>query len=361
MIKLLVLPLLFFFHISSYCQSNTEVDNDSLTHHLIDTVFDDLKVFPVNTQLSFALIQPNELNFIGLRRTADTLSSLNNKDQIFEIGSVTKVFTATLLSHIVQSQNLALNNPISEYIQIKSDSVANISLKQLANHTSGLPRLPSNLNLNKVNPYNPYKDYDNEKLNSYLTEDFELVNTPGSSYLYSNLGAGLLGYILSQITEMPYEQLLQNYIFSKYKMQNSTTEIHKVKENLVDGLSANGSLTPNWNLNALVAAGGIYSSTNDLSKFVMAQFNDNDHILKMTQNKTFEVNKNLAIGLGWHIVKRPNGDKYLWHNGGTGGYTSSMAINLEENEAIIILSNISAFHPQKSNIDKIVFTLLEKM
>ncbi|WP_317128790.1 serine hydrolase [Mesohalobacter halotolerans] len=107
--------------------------------------------------------------------------------------------------------------------------------------------------------------------------------------------------------------------------------------------------------------GGIYSNTGDLSKFVMAQFDDREKLLTMTQNKTFEVNKNLVIALGWHIVKQPNRDQLLWHNGGTGDYTSSIAIDLKNQKAVIILSNVSAFHPRQSNIDKLTFEILKDL
>ncbi|TKS55833.1 beta-lactamase family protein [Mesohalobacter halotolerans] len=98
-----------------------------------------------------------------------------------------------------------------------------------------------------------------------------------------------------------------------------------------------------------------------MSKFVMAQFDDREKLLTMTQNKTFEVNKNLVIALGWHIVKQPNRDQLLWHNGGTGDYTSSIAIDLKNQKAVIILSNVSAFHPRQSNIDKLTFEILKDL
>lgn len=356
--KLIVLSFVILFCITIKAQNDSKPDQSSLSQNLTETVVKNLKVFPENTQLSMVLIKPDGNKFIGFKKTADTLSGVDNRNQIFEIGSVTKVFTATLLSQLVQNQKIELNEPVSTYINIDATASKEITFQQLANHTSGLPRLPSNLDLSSVDPNNPYNAYDIDKLKTYLAEQLELLSKPGSVYQYSNLGAGLLGYSLTQVTQSSYEELLQDYIFSKYDMNNSTTDITKLRNDLVDGLNFNGEKTSNWDMNSLVAAGGIYSNVNDLSNFVLAQFNPQDEVLNLTRKKTFDINANMDIALGWHIINRPNEDNYLWHNGGTGGYTSSVAINLKDQKAVVILSNISAFHPKKSNIDKLVFELL---
>ena len=336
------------------------IENNNITDKEANVIFNQIKFFPDGTQVSIAFIESRITNFIGLKKENDSVFIVDNKDKIFEIGSLTKVFTATLLGNIIQDGQIKLDEPINKYLDTKINTDKTITFKQLANHTSGLPRLPLNLNLFTADPNNPYKNYDAEHLKSYLTGDVKLNNEPGSAYEYSNLGAGLLGYILTQISDSSYEQLLQNYIFSKYKMMNSTTDIDKIKANLIKGLNAQGYETPNWDLNSLVAAGGIYSSVQDLSKFILAQFNADDLALKATHQKTFEISDNMSIALAWHIIKRPNGQKYLWHNGGTGGYTSSAVMNLDDNRAVIILSNVSAFHPKSSNIDKLSIGLLDQ-
>ena len=227
----------------------------------------------------------------------------------------------------------------------------------MANHTSGLPRLPSNLDLTKVNPENPYKEYKEKELKEYLIKHLELSHK--GEYQYSNLGAGLLGYTLSKIEKDTYERLLQKKIFSKYDMQNSTTDINKIKGNLVKGLNNEGKEIPNWEFFVLAGAGGILSSIKDLSKFVAAQFDCSNKELKLTRKKTFEVNKNMDIGLGWHLLKSQSKNIWYWHNGGTGGYSSSMTFDEKTKNGIIILSNVSAFNPKMGNIDKLCFELMK--
>ncbi len=141
-------------------------------------------------------------------------------------------------------------------------------------------------------------------------------------------------------------------------MKQSYTEISHISNNLVKGLDANGDTTPNWQFNIFFGAGGVLSTTEDLSKFAKAQFNSQHSELALTQKPTFTVNETLKLGLGWHILKTQNGKELLTHNGGTGGYSSSMLVNVAEQTAVIILSNVSAFHPKTGNIEQISLQIM---
>lgn len=324
-------------------------------------IFDNTKSFPNNTQLSIALIKNGKIGFIGAKRINDTIRLVENYNSIFEIGSITKVFTATLLSTFVTEKKLKLDDNIQDYFEFKINIDKKITLKELANHTSGLPRLPSNLNLLFVDQNNPYKDYDKEKLTEYLTSKIKVNQEPGTKYQYSNLGAGILGFELASIFNSSYENLLQNKIFKKYKMKNSTSKRENIKSGLVKGLNPIGEITKNWDFDVLAGGGSIFSTVEDLSKFALAQFDDRNSELTLTQKSTFKANDNMSIGLGWHILKRTNGSRLIWHNGGTGGYTSSMALDLENNNGVIILSNVSAFNKKMGNIDQLCFGLIRTL
>jgi len=144
-------------------------------------------------------------------------------------------------------------------------------------------------------------------------------------------------------------------------MQNSTADINKVKGNLVRGRNNEGEEIPNWEFSVLAGAGGILSTTEDLSKFVIAQFNTSNKVLELTRQKTFEINDNMDIGLGWHLLKSQSKNIWYWHNGGTGGYSSSMVFDEKTKTGIIILSNVSAFNPEMGNIDKLCFGLMKTL
>ncbi|NRB53959.1 MAG: beta-lactamase family protein [Saprospiraceae bacterium] len=236
-----------------------------------------------------------------------------------------------------------------------------ISYQSLANHTSGLPRLPSNLRLGEVDPTNPYRTYGESQLLSYLKDELQLASTEKPQYAYSNLGAGLLGYCLTQVTNQSFEGLLNTFIFQPYEMTNSTSIRATLTEHLVPGRDASGKVTSNWDMSALVGAGGIISSVSDLVKFAQAQFGNNVPALQLSQTPSFTVNKKLKLGLGWHISKGDSKQDLHWHNGGTGGYSSCMVLDLEQQTAAIILTNVSAFHPKRGKIDQLCFELLENL
>jgi CubicO group peptidase (beta-lactamase class C family) len=335
--------------------------NTQLTEEQTELVYEKTRLFPNNTQVSLALIDNGEVKFLGIKRLNDTIQQVENQNKVFEIGSISKVFTATLLATFVVNGKLGLDHSIQKFFDFKMNADQEITFKELANHTSGLPRLPSNLNLLIADPNNPYKNYDEEKLKQYLTEEMEVRQSPGTKFEYSNLGAGLLGYILANYSKSTYHELLDNFIFSKYGMFSSTANREKIKGELVKGLDKDGNETSNWDLNVLVGAGGILSSTEDLSKFALAQLNPENEELVLTQQPTFTISDRMKIGLGWHMVKMSFGNEVIWHNGGTGGYTSSVAIDLKNKSGVIVLSNVSAFSEKTGHIDDLCFGLIDTM
>ncbi|WP_339924886.1 serine hydrolase domain-containing protein [uncultured Cyclobacterium sp.] len=317
------------------------------------------KGFFNQTQLSIAIIKNGEPSYYGVKIENDTLFSVENQDRVFEIGSISKVFTATLLAALSLEGKLNLNDPASKYLPWKLNNTAEFTLQQLSNHSSGLPRLPDNLILSEVDTANPYKDYGEEKLRIYLTEQLELKQEPGLKFDYSNLGVGLLGYILTKIDSSSYEVMLQSRITQPLQMKSTTIEREKVSNQLVKGLDVEGQVTPNWDLNVLQGAGAILSNTQDLTKFTLAQFNPANQALALTQKKTFSINPlENSIGLGWIIVNKKVG-KWFLHSGGTGGYTSYITLNLEKKNAVIILSNVSGFSEDGVNISNLGSRLME--
>lgn len=342
-------------------KNGIEITKDNLNEEQVKLLFNNTKSFPNNTQLAIAVIRKGEINFVGIKRINDTIKLVENHDRIFEIGSITKVFTATLLANYVVDKRLQLEDDIQDFLDFKLNTEESITFKQLANHTSGLPRMPSNLNMFAVDPNNPYKAYDSAQLTEYLTSEIKLNNEPGTAYEYSNLGAGILGFELAIIANSTYENLLQEKIFQKYKMQNSTSRRSSIKGTLVKGLKPYGDPASNWDFDALAGGGAIFSTVEDLSNFALAQFDSQNKELSLSHRPTFKMNESMSIGLGWHLIKRKNGGELIWHNGGTGGYSSSMALNLLQENGIIILSNVSAFNKNMGNIDQVCFELINSL
>ena len=341
--------------------NNLSVIDNTITKEQSEIIFENTKSFPNQTQISFAIIRNGNVSYYGLERNIDTLSTIDNHQSIFEIGSITKVFTSTLLSGFVIDNKIDLNDNIDKHLDFTLYNDSKITFKELSNHTSGLPRLPPNLDLTTVDMTNPYKAYSEDDLEDYLTTSLELAQDSKGKYQYSNLGAGLIGYILSEMEGISYGKLLDQRIFSKFGMSSSTTNHMEIEGEFVKGLDAEGKEVSNWDFLALAGAGGILSNVEDLSRFALAQFDSSNEELKLTRQKTFELNDNMNIGLAWHLIKSETGSQWTWHNGGTGGYSSSMAIDIEKNNGVIMLSNVSAFNPSMGNIDKLCFELMKSL
>ncbi len=333
--------------------SNTKVSKKQA-----DIIFEKTKTFPEGTQIAFAIIQNGAVTYYGTKRKNGSITDIENSDKIFEIGSISKVFTATLLAQYIQEKKVKAKDCVSKYLPFELEKKNKISLLELANHTSGFPRLPGNLDIEKVDPNNPYKDYDENDLKNYFQEKYPKENNDKGNYRYSNLGSGTLGYILTRIEDKPYERLLQEKIFSKYNMNHSTARLDKDNPNIIPGQNPDGKEVPNWTFDVLAGAGGITSTIEDMTRFALAHFDTDDTALALTRNKTASAHGSMSIGMGWHILPQKSGATWHWHNGGTGGYTSSMVLDTDNKNGIILLSNISAFHPDMGQVDKLCFALM---
>lgn len=334
----------------------TESQTDSLKKYL--------NRFPVNSQLSIAMVENDKVVCAGIVTGKDSFQIVDNKDSIFEIGSLTKVFTSILLSGFVNNGLVKTSDPIKSFFDfpLKQSSLKGkeITLENLANHTSGLPRVDVSMLSENYDANNPYKNYDEKMLNNYLQNKMQLNTVPGTKFSYSNLGGGLLGFILCKKAHKTFEELLQQYIFSPFEMKSSTTRLSFVKERLVKGHNKRGDVTENWTFHDVAAgAGAIKSCASDMVKFIQANFKTNK-TLELPREKTFSVKDGMDIGLGWIIKREKDGSTVYWHNGGTGGYRSCLVMDADKKSGVIILSNVSAYHPSNANIDKFCFTLAGK-
>jgi CubicO group peptidase (beta-lactamase class C family) len=236
-----------------------------------------------------------------------------------------------------------------------------ITFRQLANHTSGLPADLAGSIFN-TDPANPYKNWDKEKLVEYFEKDLKLASKPGEKYQYSNIGMALLAYAICNIESKDFESLLQEKILRPILMENTTTKRDWVADSLIQGYNWKGKPTANWDMAEMKGAGALLSTVHDLSKYLLWTFKATNSQLAFMKEPTRVINENVDIALGWHIIKNETREPFLWHNGGTGGYKSSMGINLNNQTGIIILTNIGATgNPKKKLIDDLCFDLMKSL
>jgi D-alanyl-D-alanine-carboxypeptidase/D-alanyl-D-alanine-endopeptidase len=270
-----------------------------------------------------------------------------NGNTIFEIGSMSKVFTSLLLSQMVQRREMALNDPVAKYlpetVKLPQKDGKQITLVDLATHTSGLERMPTNFT--PQNPNNPFVDYSAQQLYPFLS-GYTLTRDPGSQYEYSNLGAGLLGFVVSRRAGMPYEELVRKRICDPLEMNSTTiTLTPEMKGRLAVGHQVVSlQSVDNWDFGApLAPAGAIRSTTNDLLKFLAANLGYTKTPLAAAMKAMLNVRRptgipNLEVALGWHIYTA-DGKEVIWHNGATGGYRSFFGFDPKSRIGVVALSN----------------------
>lgn len=265
-------------------------------------------------------------------------------DTVFQIGSVTKTFTATLLAEAVDKGEVTLDTPVATLLpafKLPSRDDKQITLGEIASQFSGLPRLPTNLA--PTNPKDPYADYDAARLRAFLA-GYTLPRDPGASYEYSNLGFGLLGYALAQRTGKSYAELLQSQVLVPLGMSStSATFTQPLDSRWAMGHDMEGQLAQPWHLGVLAGAGAINSTGADMLRYLRANMAQSDvplqDAMRLAHKPRRLIGGDESIGLAWMTRHDKAGD-VVWHNGMTGGYASFIGFTADGHRGVVILTNV---------------------
>jgi CubicO group peptidase (beta-lactamase class C family) len=315
-----------------------------LTKQQSDIIYNYSKKFPDGTEFSIAFIEGDSIKYIGIRRLNDSLYYTNNRSAVFEIGSITKTFTGTLLAKMVYDRILDVNEPVRNLLPIKMKQSSlngkEITLLQLANHTSGLPRDMDKSGINRDLSYTQEKQNYVNELYDYLANRCTLKSTPGEKRSYSNLGATILGHILTLKLNKSYEELMKEAITDPLDMQNTFIQFTELnKTNLVNGRDAKGNVIGNDEV-GIVGAGGIKSTAGDMVKYIIACIEDTSFI-KLAEQGTFDEDEHNTACLGWGYYKY-NGLLFYGAFGNTPGYSCGVIFEKTAKVGFVLLSNVSA-------------------
>jgi D-alanyl-D-alanine-carboxypeptidase/D-alanyl-D-alanine-endopeptidase len=269
-------------------------------------------------------------------------------DTIFEIGSITKVFTALLAADMAQRGEVKLDDPIQKYlpptVKIPGRGAKQITLTDLATHTSGLPRMPENFR--PKDPGRPYVDYTVDALYSFLSS-YELRRDIGIKYVYSNLGFGLLGLGLAQRAGMDYEKLVVTRICDPLGMKSTRATLSEsLRQRFAAGHSSDLVTVPEWDIPSLAGAGALRSTANDLLTFLAAMMGYAVNPLAAAQETALSVRRPtgapfMETGLGWDIDTR-GGTEIISKGGATAGYNTFIGYSPKTGVGVVALANTSA-------------------
>ena len=268
-------------------------------------------------------------------------------DTVFEIGSMTKVFTSLLLTDMTRRGEVALADPVSKYlpagVTVPERNHRKITLADLSTQSSGLPRMPTNFN--PADESNPFADYSIQQLYDFLS-DYDLTRDVGSRYEYSNVGVGLLGHALSLQAGMSYEALVRSRICDPLGMADTRiTLTPEMKARLAVGHSPSLGAVSNWDLPTLPGASALRSTANDILTFLAANLGYVKTPLAQAMVDEVSIRRpadapDVQIAYAWH-VRTKNGNSMIWHSGGTGGYRTFMGYDPKTRAGVVVLTNVS--------------------
>ncbi len=287
------------------------------------------------------VVDDGHVQIAGFGKLAD--GETPDGDTVFEIGSVTKTFTALLLARGVLAKRWTLDTPVATLLPDYRIPVRNgrsITLGLLAEQFSGLPRLPGNLQPADLG--NPYADYGPDRLKAFLAS-YSLPRDPGVAYEYSNLGFGLLGEALAQRSKVPYGELLQRDVLAPLAMNSTGVELTaSMRKHLAVGHDEEGKPARHWQFGALAGAGALLSTGDDMLRYLQANMGLLKTPLAAAMRLAHEPRRDIGggdrIGLAWMIHHTPHGD-VVWHNGETGGYSSFIGFTSDGRRGVVILTN----------------------
>ena len=323
---------------------------------------------PCHVGVSIALVDHGRSSFYDYGTVSKDTHRLPTRRSLYEIGSITKTFTGALAAKALIEGKMTLDSDFRDYLK---DSYPNlesggkpITLRTLASHTSGISRdLPNNDDLFKGTPdFNklPYllmareKGYDRAR---YLKElhQVQLTTVPGAKMSYSNIGVKLIGFGLENVTGLSFGKLLERDIFHPLGMSETTLlPSHSQLRLLAQGYLPAGTPAPPPNLAAdpnAGAAGGLYSSTEDLAKYAEWQLDEHDPVIARAHEPIWGSADSFAAGLIWDIGRTPDGERKLWHSGGTFGMSRQLILLPDSQRAYALLANDACPNTQSQLYD----------
>ncbi len=278
-------------------------------------------------------------------------NTFNDAHTIFQIASVTKQFTATVILKLVELKKMSLTDKVSKYYPDfpKADS---ISIENLLTHTSGIS------DHSKDTSFKIYNSSDEQKFFASM-KNRELDFSPGTNWNYSNSGYILLGYIIQKVSGMSYYEAVKKYIFIPLEMKNSAFDfIHLISKDKATGywsFPENDSAESATLIDSSAprSAGAIYSTIGDLYKWHEG-LQTYKIVSKALLEKAYTPFKN-HYGYGWMIDSLFN-KRVIHHSGDIWGFKSDITRITEDDVCIVLLNNIES--PDLGIITKNILAIL---
>lgn len=266
-------------------------------------------------------------------------------DTVFDVGSITKLFTALALADMVVRGQMAMDDPLGKYlpadVHVPDFGGKPITLLDVATYTPGLPGWPADM---PALSEKPFPDYSTERLYTALSH-VTLDAAPGSKYVYSNFGYGLLGLALAHRADMDFEALIVSRICNPLGMESTRiSPTPQMRQRLSPGHFKTLAKVTSWSMPPAFAAAGAFRSTaNDLLKFLTAAMGLRRSALapafaQMLKTERPENKPDTRVAAGWFITS-DHDDRLIWKDGGVLGYSSFIGYSAPHQSGVVVLAN----------------------
>lgn len=266
------------------------------------------------------------------------------EDSEFEIGSVSKTFTGALLVLAVERGELGLETTVADVLgtEASGSAIADVTLAELATHTSGLPRLaPSTVGSSLVASFlrkDPYRGRDAQQV---IADALSVTPSGRGEPAYSNLGVALQGQLLARAAGTDYATLLTERVLGPLGMTSSYAPVtaEKLRESARRGHGTNGLPQAAWTLAGSAPAGGIRSTPADMTRYLTGMIDGSAPGAAAATEVLVEESATSATAMNWFLQDFGSGQRITWHNGMTGGYASFVGWDPATGRGLALLSD----------------------
>ncbi|MGQ9369797.1 serine hydrolase [Azospirillum sp. ST 5-10] len=298
---------------------------------------------------------------VGLGSTGWPGSGPPDGRTVFQIASLTKPFTGTILAELIRSGRVAPSDPLRRHLQsaarVPDFQGRPIRLVDLATHTAGLPNVPETPNFSwarLADPRNPYKPLTPAEVDRWLA-GYELSAPPGTRFSYSNVGMAVLGEALEQVTQASYAELLRRTVTERFGLHDTTLTLDADQRARKAVGHARGQAVPDWEAPAMQPAFGLYSTADDLVRWLRVNMGDCPGGCPAAAVQTLALAQSVqvegpaladpgslgqgAMALGWFVAWAQDGSPIFWHSGATGGFNTYIAFSRAHRWGVVALNN----------------------
>lgn len=349
-ISLFFLSLFLVSNLWAQDRANLQKQIDKIIHYDTEIKLSETPGFIIGVKYQDSIF------YFGYGSISKDLEQVPDENTIFEIGGLTKTFTSSLVSILVEEGKMEFEKPLNDYLPTaeKNEETQLITIDQLLTHTSKLPRMPLEFGVKEIEENNPYAHYTKQDLMEFYHDYIPLEykkkrkrrKKNNDHYSYSHLNYALLEVAIESSQNTSFEKLLTDKILTPIKMTDTRMELSEnQKKRLATGYTTSGQSTVPWIFQSFQASEGLKSTANDLIKFAEAQMGERNSRLTNAFYKTQEGrkatnrNKKVKSARGWHVISPKNYFDIILHTGSTNGHRSYLAFVKESKTAVVILTN----------------------